>query len=133
MVGSRLERLTFKPMQGYLKGYIDTVFRFGERYYIVDWKSNHLGDSTADYDSAALDRTMVADYYFLQYNLYATALDRLLKLKITGYDYARHFGGVFYIFLRGIGPDPKQGTGVFYDQPDKRLISGLTELLIKKS
>jgi exodeoxyribonuclease V beta subunit len=130
--GRQLGRLTFAPLQGYLKGYIDAVFHLGGRYYLVDWKSNHLGDSLADYQADALARTMVADYYFLQYSLYLTALDQLLKQKIQDYDYARHFGGVFYVFLRGIGPDRTGDTGVFFERPDAGLISDLGELLIKR-
>jgi len=76
---------------------------------------------------------MVKDYYFLQYHLYVIALHQLLKQKIEHYEYSRHFGGVFYIFLRGIGPDPTSHTGVFYDYPDPHLVCGLGELLIKKS
>jgi exodeoxyribonuclease V beta subunit len=129
----RLDRLTFAPMQGYMKGYVDTIFRFGGRYYLVDWKSNHLGDRYSDYKPEILNRTMVKDYYFLQYHLYVTALDQLLKQKIDKYEYTRHFGGVFYIFLRGIGSDRTNQTGVFYDLPNPCLVNGLEELLIKKS
>jgi exodeoxyribonuclease V beta subunit len=128
-----LDRLTFAPMQGYMKGYVDTIFRFGGRYYLVDWKSNHLGDRYSDYKPEIINRTMVKDYYFLQYHLYVTALDQLLKQKIDKYEYTRHFGGVFYIFLRGIGPDRTNQTGVFYDRPNPNLVYGLEELLIKKS
>jgi exodeoxyribonuclease V beta subunit len=128
----QLERLTFAPLRGYMKGYVDTIFRFGGRYYLVDWKSNHLGDEYSDYKPEALNRTMAKDYYFLQYHLYVTALDQLLKQKIDKYEYNRHFGGVFYIFLRGIGPDRTGYTGVYYDRPDPHLVNGLQELLIRK-
>ncbi len=132
MPEQRLERLTFAPVQGYLKGYIDSIFRYGGRYYLVDWKSNHLGDDYSDYLPEALARTMVKDYYFLQYHLYTTALNQLLKQKIEKYDYASHFGGVFYIFLRAIAPDRNVPAGLFYDCPDPDLVAALTQLLIGK-
>ncbi len=128
--GERLGRLTIAPIQGYMKGYIDAVFCFNGRYYLVDWKSNYLGAAYADYAAKELAAAVAADYYFLQYNLYVLALDQLLRQKLEDYDYTRHFGGVFYIFLRGISPDRSGATGLFYDRPDPRLVSGLGELLI---
>ena len=131
-IDKRLDRMGDTKAQGYLKGYIDAIFRFGERYYLVDWKSNYLGDDYGNYASSELAMTVAADDYFLQYNLYVTALDRLLQQRIENYDYHRHFGGVFYIFLRGIGSEPDNPTGIFYDYPDPRLVSGLSQLLIDR-
>ncbi|MBI5062210.1 MAG: UvrD-helicase domain-containing protein, partial [Desulfatitalea sp.] len=69
-----LERLTFAPMEGFLKGYIDTLFEYNGRFYLLDWKSNHLGNAWADYASPRLAGAMAEEYYFLQYHLYALAL-----------------------------------------------------------
>ena len=46
---AKLERLNFDPVGGFLKGFIDLVFRFEDRFYLVDWKSNHLGNRVEDY------------------------------------------------------------------------------------
>jgi len=126
----QLDRLTFAPMQGFMKGFMDTVFQHGQQYYLVDWKSNHLGRDPDDYGVDNLAQSMVEDYYFLQYHLYTVALNRLLQQKVNGYDYDRHFGGVFYIFLRGIDENPSGDTGVFYAKPGVSLIRALDELMM---
>ncbi len=129
----RLERLVFEPVQGFLKGYIDAVIRFEDRYFLVDWKSNHLGDHTADYRPDRLRQTMAAADYFLQSHLYAVALDLLLQRQMADYDFGRHFGGVFYIFLRGVGADPGGKTGIYFDRPEAALIRNLEKVMIASS
>jgi len=118
--------LDFKPVGGRLHGFIDLVFRHGGRYYIVDWKSNHLGDRAADYAGAALNQAMAANCYTLQYYLYTVALDRYLKLRLPDYSYAEHFGGVFYVFLRGVDSG---ATGVFSARPTTAELERLNEVL----
>ena len=88
---------------------------------ICSTKSNHLGMSPADYGRPALERAMREHRYDLQYQLYSLALHRLLALRLPGYDFDRHFGGVFYLFLRGMpqGHFPCQaqpGTGAGLDE-----------------
>jgi exodeoxyribonuclease V beta subunit len=122
--------LRFDPVQGYLKGYIDTLLRYKSRYYVIDWKSNYLGPAYADYQARQLAHAMVRKYYFLQYHLYTVALDQLLRNRLPGYDYAKNFGGVFYIFLRGIQADATASTGVFYDLPNSDLVDAMNRLLI---
>lgn len=39
------------------------------------------------------------------------ALHRYLRHRIADYDYERHFGGVIYLFLRGVDKEhPQQGS-----------------------
>ncbi len=45
---------------------------------------------------------MRAHRYDLQYQLYSPALHRYLRHRLADYDYDRHFGGVIYLFLRGM-------------------------------
>lgn len=123
------QRLTFAPVHGFMKGYIDMIFEFDDRYYLVDWKSNHLGYSYEDYAATSLQAAMTESFYYLQYHLYALALDRWLKSRVPGYRYDRHFGGVFYIFIRGLD-DAGTGTGIFYDLPDTGLMNALQDALI---
>jgi exodeoxyribonuclease V beta subunit len=120
-------RLAFSPVQGMLRGFIDLVIEHGGRYYILDWKSNHLGNSTLEYGPAGMRREMEQSMYPLQYLLYTVALDNYLRLRIAGYDYDRHFGGVFYIFLRGVDGT---GNGIFADRPPKEFIQELSGILI---
>ncbi len=78
------------------------MFEWQGRWYLLDYKSNHLGMSPADYSRPALERAMAEHRYDLQYQLYSLALHRLLTLRLPGYDFEQHFGGVFYLFLRGM-------------------------------
>ncbi len=113
---------------GFLKGFIDLVFEFNGRFYIVDWKSNSLGYRAEDYGPAAMRREITERGYDLQYHLYTVALDRYLRTRIAGYDYERHYGGVRYIFLRGVTP-AKPELGIFRDRPAAEKIARLSALL----
>lgn len=115
--------LSFATVQGMLKGFIDLVFEWQGRWYLLDYKSNHLGMSPADYSRPALERAMAEHRYDLQYQLYSLALHRLLALRLPGYDFDQHFGGVFYLFLRGM----PQG-GIFHTRPSRELVLGLDRL-----
>jgi exodeoxyribonuclease V beta subunit len=125
----RLRQLEFAPLAGYLKGFIDLVFEDRGRWYLVDYKSNLLGATPADYEPARLIEPMVDHHYFLQYHLYTVALHRHLTARLSGYDYDRHFGGVYYFFVRGMSPAHPFGCGVFRDRPERALIEGLSGLL----
>ncbi|MCZ2317470.1 MAG: hypothetical protein LC133_08550, partial [Bacteroidales bacterium] len=63
---------------------------------------NHLGHTPEDYNAGAIDRMVKESRYDLQYNIYTTAALRHLKCKIRGFDASRDFGGVVYLFIRGI-------------------------------
>ena len=123
-------RLHFSPARGFMRGFIDLVFRWRDRFYLVDWKSNHLGDRVEDYDAPALARVMKTEYYILQYTIYTLALDRYLRLRLPGYRYETHFGGVFYVFLRGVDPASGAHYGIYRDLPSPRLIETLGRELI---
>ncbi|MCW8904501.1 hypothetical protein, partial [Sedimenticola sp.] len=72
-----------------------------------------------------LASAMARDGYFLQYLLYSVALHRYLAQRIPEYDYERHFGSVYYLFMRGMSPATGAEYGVFRDRPAKRLIEAL--------
>ena len=116
--------LRFEPRRGMLKGFIDLVVMHEERFYILDWKSNHLGHA-GSYGPDALAAAMRQHHYGLQYSLYTLALHRYLSLRLPDYDYDTHFGGVFYLFLRGV--DPAQPTsGIFPARPTRESIEELS-------
>ena len=115
-------------VESFLKGFIDLVFQFDGRFYIVDWKSNSLGHCVEDYNPAAMQREITERGYDLQYHLYAVALDKYLRGRLAGYDYEKHFGGVRYIFLRGITPKQPE-LGVFRNRPAAEKIARLSALL----
>ena len=126
----KLGKLSFSLTKGFMKGYIDMVFHEQDRFWLVDWKSNFLGNSVEDYGRNVLNNVMSRDYYILQYHLYVIALHQYLQLKIPEFIYERHFGGVFYIFIRGVAPDKGSEFGIYNDFPDKTLVDALLKELI---
>jgi exodeoxyribonuclease V beta subunit len=126
-----LRELGFGRHHGMLQGFIDLVFRHEERYYLLDWKSNHLGTHPGDYQPEALTRAMQASYYTLQYHLYLVALHRHLRSTLPGYRYETHFGGVVYAYLRGTSLNADSGStlGMYRDYPDRALIESLADYL----
>ena len=128
-----MPRLGFATLQGYLKGFVDLVFEQGGRYYVLDWKSNHLGDTPADYAAEPLAAAMAEHGYHLQYLLYALALDRYLKRRLPDYRHDSHFGGILYLFVRGVRPTwlNADGTpaGVYFHRPAAATIARLDRLL----
>ncbi|MFH1156533.1 MAG: exodeoxyribonuclease V subunit beta [Pseudomonadota bacterium] len=118
----RVQDLSFDPFQGYVKGFVDMVFRHGGLWYVVDYKSNFLGETYGHYSWQAMESAMMEHHYFLQYHLYVSALDRYLAYRIPDYGYDTHFGGVFYLFVRGMHPDYGPRFGVFFDKPCQELI-----------
>lgn len=112
-----LKNLGFAPLHGFLKGFIDMVFVHNERWYLVDYKSNFLGPYASDYQRQAMAQSMAEHHYFLQYHIYMVALDRYLRLRLPGYDYETHIGGVYYLYLRGMDADESERTGIFFDRP----------------
>lgn len=117
------EPLQFEQIQGMVRGSIDLVFRHNGKYYLVDYKSNFLGSTLADYNQEELKKEMLHSHYDWQYLIYTLALHRYLQSVVPHYDYARDFGGVFYLFLRGMNGEPQ--SGVFYDRPSVELITEL--------
>ena len=119
------------PGRGYLNGFIDLVFSVNNRYYLLDWKTNNLGPNYEDYQPRSLQQSMLDSDYLLQYHLYLIALHRFLQNRLNDYDYETHFGGVYYLYVRGInGIDAD--SGVFYDRPSLELVTKLTELICGK-
>ncbi|MCE9687434.1 exodeoxyribonuclease V subunit beta [Shewanella sp. AS16] len=119
--------LSFDELEGMLKGFIDLTFEHQGRFYICDYKSNHLGDDFSHYRQSAMTQAIRSHRYDLQYLLYTLALHRYLGARLTDYDYDRHIGGCYYLFLRGMSvahPD----AGIFYDKPPKALIQALDAL-----
>ena len=119
--------LDFRQVRGMLKGFIDLVFRHEGRYYLLDYKSNWLGEDREAYTRPAMEQAMRAHRYDLQYQLYSLALHRYLRHRLADYDYDRHFGGVIYLFLRGMDGQ-EGGQGIFTTWPVRPLIDGLDQL-----
>jgi exodeoxyribonuclease V beta subunit len=127
----RIGRLEFAPLRGFMRGFMDLLFRYRGRYYLVDWKSNDLGKRVEDYGPVELGLAMQKGYYVLQYLIYTVAVHQFLKLRHRGYRYEDHFGGVFYIFLRGVDPSRGSDFGIYRARPSEDLVRDLAAVLIE--
>lgn len=127
--GSPLAPLTVDDFRGMITGVIDLVFVHEGRYYIADYKSNLLGYTLADYEPEELRKTIFDRRYDLQYLLYILALHRYLQQRVPDYNYAKHIGGAYYLFLRGMRPAHGCRYGVYFDLPPQHLIQELDEVI----
>jgi exodeoxyribonuclease V beta subunit len=125
--GTPLQPLEIETFRGMVNGVIDLVFEHRGRFCIADYKSNFLGGRFADYEAGRLRAAVYERRYDLQYLLYTLALHRYLRRRLSGYDYERHFGGVYYLFLRGMRPETGPACGVYFDRPAADLIAALDE------
>jgi exodeoxyribonuclease V beta subunit len=124
-------RLEFSPVRGFMKGFIDCIVEHDGLFYLIDWKSNYLGSTFEDYESSSLEKVMARERYSLQYHIYLAALNEYLSIRLPNYRYEEHFGGVFYIFLRGISARGA-GNGIFFRKPTESTIRLLSETLIDR-
>ncbi|MGL5291334.1 MAG: exodeoxyribonuclease V subunit beta [Vibrionaceae bacterium] len=120
--------LSFATVSGMLKGFIDLVFCWQGRYYVLDWKSNFLGETAADHTQEKLAQAMIEHRYDLQYQIYMLALQRYLRTRIADFDPQKHLGGVYYLFIRGMQQGER--TGIFHTKPDVKLIAQLDALFM---
>ncbi|MCO5044423.1 MAG: UvrD-helicase domain-containing protein [Kiritimatiellae bacterium] len=110
--------------RGFMTGFMDLVFQHAGKFYIVDWKSNRLAGRADGFDDAGIAAEMDAHAYYLQYLIYSVALHGFLATRLARYDFDTHFGGVFYLFVRGM--DGKTRRGVFSDAPSRELVAALS-------
>ncbi len=123
-------QLSENHIRGYLKGFIDLFFKHKGKYYILDYKTNHLGENYQNYDVGQLKEAIISDNYDIQYNIYTVAAHRFLKNKVKDYSYERDFGGVIYLFVRGLN-DADESQGVYFEKPDFAKIEALNQLFKK--
>jgi len=123
--GQKLEKITVEQFQGMVNGIIDLVFEYQQKFYIADYKSNFLGGSLDDYLPDRLRQAVFDRRYDLQYLLYTLAVHRYLRQRLDNYRYSEHFGGVYYLFLRGMRPERGSACGLFHDRPDEQLLEQL--------
>ncbi len=120
--------LSHRTMEGYLTGYIDLIFRFQNRFFILDYKTNWLGDLYKDYGHGQMSDCIRSHNYGLQYWIYTLVLHRYLSRWHPGYLFERHFGGVFYLFVRGMNRE-RGANGIFYTRPDPDVLHRLGECI----
>ncbi|GGH59607.1 exodeoxyribonuclease V beta subunit [Filimonas zeae] len=102
-------------LEGIMNGMMDLFFEHDGKYYILDWKSNYLGSALEEYNTEAIAAAMNESNYHLQYFIYTLAAKKYLESRLPGFDYETQFGGVIYLFVRGM----RNGntTGIFYTRP----------------
>jgi exodeoxyribonuclease V beta subunit len=121
---------TITELEGIMNGKIDLFFEHEGKYYILDWKSNFLGNSLDFYDTDYVKAAMYENNYNLQYLIYTVALTKYLKLRKPDFDYEKDFGGVIYLFLRGVRAEGQ--TGIYFTKPVKELIKQIKEIITPK-
>jgi exodeoxyribonuclease V beta subunit len=125
-----LRMRAISELEGILNGKIDLFFEHKGRYYLLDWKSNFLGSSLNDYTNENIFQSMEQHNYFLQYHLYTLTLYRYLTQRLKGFDYDRDFGGVAYVYMRGVRAD--SSNGIYFHKPELQLILKMESLMLKK-
>ena len=118
-----------KTIKGVMNGKMDLFFRVKKKFYVLDWKSNFLGFTLEDYTPKNVAEAMADSNYHLQYLIYTMASRLYLKNRINDFDYDKHFGGVVYLFLRGVRNNA--GNGIFVSKPKASLIDSLQGLVYK--
>jgi exodeoxyribonuclease V beta subunit len=117
------QALSSKQMCGFLTGFIDLICAYQGRFYVMDYKTNAL----PDYAPETLTEAMREHNYGLQYWLYTLVLHRYLQARLPDYEFDRHFGGVRYLFVRGMQADMAM-SGVYEDRPDLARVEALAGL-----
>jgi exodeoxyribonuclease V beta subunit len=117
------ERSQHEDVKSFLTGFIDLIVRQNGKYYIVDYKSNYLGDTLEDYSREHLKEEIYNASYDVQYHLYTVALVKYLESRMDGFNYETDFGGVAYLFVRGMRKG--KGNGVWYHKPEEVVIQRL--------
>ncbi|VFP84275.1 RecBCD enzyme subunit RecB [Candidatus Erwinia haradaeae] len=123
--------LRFQQVRGMLQGCIDLVFFWHGKYYIVDYKSNWLGPDSTYYTQEIMIDVIREHRYDLQYQFYTLALHRYLRHRLLHYNYEHHFGGIIYLFLRGI-EDTNYNHGIYHAALNVNFIDAMDDFFANK-
>lgn len=121
------QELAARELEGIMNGKIDLFFEQEGRYYVLDWKSNYLGPTPEHYSPPALAVAMNESNYHLQYLIYTLAVRKYLESRIPGFDYHTQFGGIIYLFVRGIRTG--SANGIFTAKPPLEKIMALEKVI----
>ena len=112
-------------LEGLMTGLIDLTYRNDGKWYVLDYKSNRL----PAYDHANLAQAMTHSEYDLQALIYTLALHRWLRFRLRDeYDYARDFGGIRYLFCRGLDAAHSNSPGIHAQRFAPELVHALDAL-----
>ncbi len=111
---------------GFLYGKIDMIFYYKERYYFLDWKSNTIPSGI--YNQDTISNVMEESGYTLQYRLYTLSMVHWLishykdrqeySNKSYSEIYQDKFGGLLYVFTRGMESNKSGKGSVYYALPE---------------
>lgn len=120
--------LASDAIDGYLNGFIDLIVEFEGKFYIMDYKTNYLGNDPENYSMEIMHQEMSHHSYGLQFTLYTLAVHQYLKTRLPEYDYETHFGGIKYLFVRGMNGHSAE-HGIYSYRPKLELILALESLI----
>jgi exodeoxyribonuclease V beta subunit len=113
--------------RGFLNGFMDLVFEYQGKVFLVDWKSNRIAQG---YDPQSLSALMEEEDYILQYRIYTLALLRWLRWRLgDSFSFEKRFGGVLYLFLRGLNPDGQDGVFYYLPESEEEVEGYLTDII----
>ena len=113
-----------------MNGAIDLIFENENKFYILDWKSNFLGENLYDYSNEKLAENVLLNKYDLQYFIYLDALDYYLSYRLKNYNYNDNIGGVIYVYLRGV--QANNSNGIFFKNPSLTDLTNFRNTFDKK-
>lgn len=116
-----------QQIEGIMTGFVDLFFRHNGKFYVLDWKTNYLGPSVEHYSPENVAKAMSDNNYHLQYLIYSYAVKLYLKHRLgDGFDFERDFGGVLYLFVRGMRTG--ENSGIFFTKPSLEQMRGMGEV-----
>ena len=113
-----------------MKGFVDLVFEWGGRFHLIDGNPISSAQRLKDDGQEALAGVMQKQAYSVQSILYTLALDQYLRSRIADYSYETHFGGAYYVFLRGVDPKLGPDFGIVRMRPSADRIEALRGALL---
>ena len=105
-------QLIRSQLKGMMHGYIDLAFAHQGTFFVLDYKSNFLGNEFRDYRAERLKEDVQNHFYDLQALIYFVALHRFLQDRMENYNPHKHLGGSYHLYLRGM--HPQKATGIYF-------------------
>lgn len=125
-MGKDLQLRGNNPLSGMMNGFIDLFFEHEGKYYVLDWKTNFLGNKVEHYTGESLEQAMDGWNYHLQYLIYTLAVKKYLTQRLGRFDYDT-FGGVLYCFVRGMRAGAS--SGVYFFRPEEGDLEELEKII----
>lgn len=115
---------------GFMKGILDCLIESQGKIYLLDWKTNFLGNESHDYQKDKLKTAMEENNYDLQYHIYSLALKIWFRKYQPQTPFEEVFGGVYYIFTRAFLKE-NQGEGIYFQKIPIETLNILEEFIFE--